>query len=627
MGAELSADGSRGLDEVTAVVLTHLRPRLATATVRSLIDVEGFTPERVVVVVNGEGGLEDPVLERSVRMLRLPSNLGPAEGFRRGMVEAFSDPSVRWAYLCEDDMVLLGLPQPRVAGLLARVTTPEANGARGPVGAVVPFGRRFVARSGHTVNVVPRRGLPAELAPVDVSTWGATLLSRQVVDAGILPDSALFFGFEDFDFFCRLRAAGFSLLVDVPTARRVVHRQTLAGRDDALRHERPIDADEPWRAYYFARNFFALARRHGRPSWYAWHLLFSVRRLQLARSGRERRAILEGLRDGARGRLGMNPRYLRRVGEVPAPPPDATSGSKRHCDPARPTPADLAEGVVALVLSHNAPGALARCLAAVAAQSVPPAAVVVVDNASDPPVAPRRLAGGRGAVAVSVVRSETNLGPAGGWALALGEFRSSVFDHAWVLDDDIVPDPDCLEVLLGAVRGDPKRAFCFPYSVQPDGSAAPWGAWCGLVVAKSIVEQVGLPRPEFFWWAEDNEYLLWRIPQAGFERRIVDGAVVQHNAVRQSGSVPLWKYYYEARNMLYLHLHVKRKVGWYPRNVTKLVGRAVLRERGRRIRCLLTIGRGLADGARGALGMRFPVEAMQEQGARPAGPQDAGTAT
>ena len=42
--------------------------------------------------------------------------------------------------------------------------------------------------------------------------------------------------------------------------------------------------------------------------------------------------------------------------------------------------------------------------------------------------------------------------------------------------------------------------------------------------------------------------------------------------------VPVWKYYYEARNMLYLHLHVKKRVGYYPRNITKLIGRAVLRE-------------------------------------------------
>ena len=572
------------------------------------------------MVVNGQGGLDDPELEKSVRMVRLPSNIGPAGGFHHGLLEAFKDPRTRWAYLCEDDMVLLHLPTPRVAGLVARV---ESSGQEA-VGAVVAFGRVFVPRSGHTVNVVPRRGHPGELAPVDVSTWGATLVSRAVVDAGVLPDADLFFGFEDFDFYCRVRAAGFSVLVDVTCARRVAHRQTSAGRDDALRDHRPIDADEPWRAYYLARNYFALTRRHGRRSWFAWHLLYSARRLQLAHSFAERVATVRGVVDGARGNLGLDPRYLREVGER-APATDESTGSgvsgaeespgvaapaPAPDNGALPTPEELGPGVVALVLTHNAPQALARCVEAIAAQTVRPGSIIVVDNASEPAVRAEDLGT---ALSVSVVRSDTNLGPAGGWALAFEELLAGSDDFAWVLDDDIVPDPECLETLLGDARHDPKAAFCFPRSMQPDGTVGEWGSWCGFIVSHHIVEQVGVPRAEFFWWAEDNEYCHWRIPQAGYPRRLVDGAVVQHDAVRQAARVPLWKYYYESRNMLYLHLHVMHRVGWYPRNVTKLVARALVRERGRRLACLRTIFLGLSDGAMGRLGMRFPVEPMQEQ--------------
>ena len=83
--------------------------------------------------------------------------------------------------------------------------------------------------------------------------------------------------------------------------------------------DRPVDAEEAWRAYYVARNFFTFARRHGTPSWQAWHLAYSVRRLQLAGSGTERRAYLHGLWDGWRGRLGANPLYQSRRGELPVP--------------------------------------------------------------------------------------------------------------------------------------------------------------------------------------------------------------------------------------------------------------------------------------------------------------------
>ncbi len=299
---------------VTAVVLTHLRPGLAGQVVRSLIETEGIAPERIVVVVNGAGGLDDPELESAVRMVRLAENLGPAGGFRAGMTEAFSDPSTDWAYLCEDDVGLMSLPAPRIGGLLERIKAlPPATA---PVGAVVAYGRVFSGNTGHTVNLVPEPGSPGDLDEVDVAAWGSTLLSRRVVTAGILPDPDWFFAFEDFDFFCRLRSGGFALLVDSIAARSVAGRQTLLGRDEALREHRPTDSEEPWRAYYQARNYFSLARRHGTPIWSLAHLVYSARRMQLAQSRAERGAILRGLWDGLRGKLGKDPRYERTVGQI-----------------------------------------------------------------------------------------------------------------------------------------------------------------------------------------------------------------------------------------------------------------------------------------------------------------------
>ena len=84
---------------------------------------------------------------------------------------------------------------------------------------------------------------------------------------------------------------------------------------------------------------------------------------------------------------------------------------------------------------------------------------------------------------------------------------------------------------------------------------------------------------DLFWWAEDTEYCHWRIPQAGYPARMARNAIVHHDAIRHGAGVPVWKYYYEARNMLYLHLHVMHRVGWYPRNITRLAAHAVMRER------------------------------------------------
>jgi len=210
---------------------------------------------------------------------------------------------------------LFPLPNPRLADIVGRAESRGVLSGR-PVGAVVAYGRRFVGRGSHTVNLVPAPGHPYELVAVDVASWGATLVARPVFDAGIVPDPEWFFGLEDFDFFCRVRQGGFDVLVDAMSARAVADQQTSAGRAGALRPHRPTDERESWRSYYHARNSILLARRHGHPSWHVWHLAYAARHVQKATGRDERMAILHGLWDGARGRVGENPDYGRTEGEL-----------------------------------------------------------------------------------------------------------------------------------------------------------------------------------------------------------------------------------------------------------------------------------------------------------------------
>jgi hypothetical protein len=60
-------------------------------------------------------------------------------------------------------------------------------------------------------------------------------------------------------------------------------------------------------------------------------------------------------------------------------------------------------------------------------------------------------------------------------------------------------------------------------------------------------------------------------------------------------------------------MYVQRRLGRYPRSVSKLFARAILREEGGRLRRVSVMVRGLSDGARGKLGIRYPVRPMQER--------------
>jgi glycosyltransferase involved in cell wall biosynthesis len=299
---------------VAAIVVTHRRPTLATDVVRSLLEVEGFAPQDVYLVINGEGGLSDQVLQSSVNVIRLPHNPGPAGGFREGMIAAGAK-GAEWFYLCEDDIALFNIPTPRVRRIVDEVTELERRG-EGPVGAVVAYGRDLHPSTGHTTvhTVVGTTGYER----VDAASWGASLVSSRVLPAGALPSDDYFFGYEDFDFWFQITNAGFRILVDRESSAASQESMSLEGRDEAFKGKRPLDVDEPWRAFYIARNYFILSKRHGDWRWMAAHLAYSGRRIQLAKTRAERTAIVSGLLAGVRGRTGRDDRFLREKGEAGA---------------------------------------------------------------------------------------------------------------------------------------------------------------------------------------------------------------------------------------------------------------------------------------------------------------------
>jgi rhamnopyranosyl-N-acetylglucosaminyl-diphospho-decaprenol beta-1,3/1,4-galactofuranosyltransferase len=278
----------------------------------------------------------------------------------------------------------------------------------------------------------------------------------------------------------------------------------------------------------------------------------------------------------------------------------------------------MSDTVMAVVLTYDAPDALERCLAAIASQTRRPDAVLVVDNASVPRVL---VADG----SASVLRLDTNLGPAGGYAAGLDEFLRTDHCWAWVLDDDVAPDPGALGAQLAAAgRTDGPCLVMATMVDDATGSVDNTQGWCAVLVARDIVSSVGLPDASLFWWNEDTEYLQWRIPRAGYPVVRAEDARVQVTRGRPTSAKPAWKYYYEARNQVHYRLHTQRPSSgeMVPRHlrsrvrrwraaraVTKLAVRSVVREREGRAAKLWMVARGAIDGVRGRLGRTVAPDA------------------
>lgn len=218
------------------------------------------------------------------------------------------------------------------------------------------------------------------------------------------------------------------------------------------------------------------------------------------------------------------------------------------------------------MVTYNRRELVARLLPAIGAGQVRPDEVVVVDNASTDGTAD--LVSSRDwDVPVHLVAMSENTGGAGGFRTGVRTAIARGAELIWLMDDDGVPAPDCLGLLLPRMaehdfvgpivvdQDDPSR-LVFPIRV-PGGSAVlhttdevtrrsvagllpdvviPFN---GVLLARSLVEAIGEPRAEFFIWGDDVEYL-WRAQRAGARIATVVAARFAHPSVGELGTPTLF---------------------------------------------------------------------------------------
>jgi rhamnopyranosyl-N-acetylglucosaminyl-diphospho-decaprenol beta-1,3/1,4-galactofuranosyltransferase len=221
--------------------------------------------------------------------------------------------------------------------------------------------------------------------------------------------------------------------------------------------------------------------------------------------------------------------------------------------------------IVAVVVTFNRLDLLRRLLARLA--EVPGLdEVLVVDNAStdgtdDWLAGPAASANDGPRVLARTL--PVNGGGAGGFHEGLGWAMQRGADLVWLMDDDGLPDVDCLTTLL-AHRGD--LDFWGPVVVDEDDAGRlvfpirlPGGTrvvhrmadveaaavdgvirgvvipFNGVLVTRELVERIGTPRAEFFIWGDDHEYRL-RAERAGGRVATVVAARLRHPSVGDLGT-------------------------------------------------------------------------------------------
>ena len=194
-------------------------------------------------------------------------------------------------------------------------------------------------------------------------------------------------------------------------------------------------------------------------------------------------------------------------------------------------------GIWAVVVTWNRRLLLEQCLQALMSQTRACNRVLVVDNASDDGTAERLAAWGD---RITVLRLDRNTGGAGGFNAGVRAAVQGGADRVWLMDDDVLPDPQALERLLAAEQALAARgveaAFVCSTVRTPQGALtnvaevdgrlndlgyAAWGehldlglmatrqaTFVSLLASRDQVLAHGLPLAPMFIWGDDTEYTL-----------------------------------------------------------------------------------------------------------------------
>ncbi len=231
--------------------------------------------------------------------------------------------------------------------------------------------------------------------------------------------------------------------------------------------------------------------------------------------------------------------------------------------------------IAAVIVTFNRLELLKKTVKAVKNQSRAVDSIIIVNNGSNDGTT-QWLEQEPGLIIINQV----NLGSAGGQYSGMKYAYESGHNWIWTMDDDVVPDTNCLENLIQA------NCNCFikaPLRYEIDGGvflndtisydlSNPFKSFWneiitsehlkqeiipavgitfeGPLIHKSVIEKIGLPEKNFFIYADDTEYFI-RADRANFRICIVKNAKI-HRQLQPVNYIqkPDWKYYYIIRNII-----------------------------------------------------------------------------
>ena len=241
----------------SAFIITYRRPEILRKTIQALLN-QTVIPSVILIVDNDVDCSAEKVVSefpgKVVEYIATGSNMGPAGGAYFGLKTLY-ERGEEWMLWVDDDDPPTSVNQIETILNIKENYTETTNeiGVLGASGVLYDYNNSFIKRVGdqQLKGIIEVDMIAGNQFPI---------VHKRVIDAGVLPDPSLFFGFEDLEFGIRVKQNGFHILVDGSEVERL---RTLFNRKGKVKNRgKEKKISHLWREYYSVRTIAYIHRNN-----------------------------------------------------------------------------------------------------------------------------------------------------------------------------------------------------------------------------------------------------------------------------------------------------------------------------------------------------------------------------
>lgn len=242
--------------------------------------------------------------------------------------------------------------------------------------------------------------------------------------------------------------------------------------------------------------------------------------------------------------------------------------------------------IVCVIVTYNRVNLLKKVVTSVLMQDYPISKILIIDNASVDETFEVISEMAENNTAISYHNTGGNLGGAGGFNFGFKVAEKYKYDYLWIMDDDLVPEPDCLSQLIATNN----NGITQPLRLNLDGSFAELSPitynlsnpfylspkrksvidvfkdkhssdlieiqgipFEGPLISKDVIDTIGYPNLNFFIFYDDLDYAI-RARKNGFKIICNPSAkAIRQLKNNQTNDLKSWKGYFMLRNLFHIH--------------------------------------------------------------------------